>query len=107
MGVYLNGVKVSVIMYADDLVLISKTKHGLQIGMNALYEFCSANTLTVNTNKSEVMYVSKRKPASLPVIHYNNIPLKDYNSIVYMYNYNHCILMNHSLVITQYAMHVL
>ena len=32
---------------------------------------------------------------------------KDYNSIVYMYNYNHCILMNHSLVITQYAMHVL
>ena len=25
MGVYLNGVKVSVIMYADDLVLISKT----------------------------------------------------------------------------------
>ena len=37
MGVYLNGVKVSVIMYADDLVLISKTKHGLQIGMNALY----------------------------------------------------------------------
>ena len=34
MGVYLNGVKVSVIMYADDLVLISQTKHGLQLGMN-------------------------------------------------------------------------
>ena len=48
MGVYLNGVKVSVIMYADDLVLISKTKHGLQLGMNAHYEFCSANTLTMN-----------------------------------------------------------
>ena len=76
MGVYLNGVKVSVIMYADDLVLISKTKHGLQLGMNALYEFCSANTLRVNTNKREVMYVSKRKHASLPVIHYNNnLPL--------------------------------
>ena len=38
----------------------TKTKHGLQLGMNALYEFCSATTLTVNTNKSEVMYVSKR-----------------------------------------------
>ena len=84
MGVYLNGVKVSVIMYADDLVLISKTKHGLQIGMNALYEFCSANTLTVNTNKSEVMYVSKRKPASLPVIHYNNIPLRWVDSFRYL-----------------------
>ena len=76
MDVYLNEVKVSVIMYADDLVLISKTKHGLQLGMNALYEFCSANTLTVNTNKSKVMYVSKRKPARLPVIHYNNKPLR-------------------------------
>ena len=49
MGVYLNGVKVSVIMYADDLILISETRHGLQLGMNALYEICSANTLTVNT----------------------------------------------------------
>ena len=84
MGVYLNGVKVSVIMYADDLVLISKTKHGLQLGMNALYEFSSANTLTVNTNTSEVRYVSIRKPASLPVIHYNNMPLKWVDSFRYL-----------------------
>ena len=55
MGVHLIGVKVSVIMYTYDLVLISKTKHGLQ-----LHEFSSANTLTVNPNKSEVMYVSKK-----------------------------------------------
>ena len=82
-GVYLNGVKVSVIMYADDIVLISKTKHVLQLGMNALYEFCSANTLTVNTNKSEVMYVSKRKHASLPVIQYNNMPLRWVDSFRY------------------------
>ena len=39
MGVYLNGVKVSVIMYADYLVLISKTKHGLQLSINALISF--------------------------------------------------------------------
>ena len=84
MGVYLNGVKVSVIMYTDDLVLNSKTKHGLQLGMNAHYEFCSANTLTVNTNKSEVMYVSKRKPASLPVIYYNNMPLRWVDSFRYL-----------------------
>ena len=84
MGVYLNGVKVSIIMYADDLVLISKTKHGLQLGMNVLYEFCFANTLTVNTNKRKVMYVSKRNPASLPVIHYNNMPLKWVDSFRYL-----------------------
>ena len=52
--------------------------------MNALYEFCSANTLTENTNKSEVMYVSKRKPASLSVIHYNNMPLRWVDSFRYL-----------------------
>ena len=52
--------------------------------MNALYEFCSGNTLTVNTNKSEVMYVSTRKPASLPVIHYNNKPLRWVDNFRYL-----------------------
>ena len=52
--------------------------------MNALYKFCSANTLTVNTNKSEVMSVSKRKPTSLPVIHYNNMPLRWVDSFRYL-----------------------
>ena len=46
MGVYTNGVKVSVIMYADDLVLIAKNRHGLQLGMNALHEYCVQNDLT-------------------------------------------------------------
>ena len=43
MGVHGNGVKISVIMYADDLVLIAKDKHGLQLGMNVLYEYCIEN----------------------------------------------------------------
>ena len=51
MGVHVNGVKTSVTMYADDLVLIAKYNHGLQLGMNALYEYCMENGLTVNTNK--------------------------------------------------------
>ena len=84
MDVYLSGVKVSVIMYADDLVLISKTEHGLQLGVNALYKICSENTLTVKTNKSEVVNVSKRKPVCLPVIHYNNIPLRWVDSFRYL-----------------------
>ena len=40
MDVHVNVVKLSVLMYADDLVLIAKNKHGLQVklqlGMNAL-----------------------------------------------------------------------
>ena len=58
-------------MYADDLVLLSQTEDGLQRGINALYSFCTENNLTVNTSKSKLMYVSKRRPAKLPVIECN------------------------------------
>ena len=58
-------------MYVDDLVLLSQTEDGLQRGINALYSFCTENNLTVNTSKSKLMYVSKRRPAKLPLIECN------------------------------------
>ena len=63
---YSNDVKVSVIMYADDLVLIAKNRHGLQLGMNALHEYCVQNDLTVNTLTGQLMEVSRRTIANLP-----------------------------------------
>ena len=52
MGVLAGNRKLSVLKYADDLVLCSVTSDGLQLGMNALHEFCVSNNLTVNTSKS-------------------------------------------------------
>ena len=49
MSVSINGVIVSVLMYADDLVLLAPTEAGLQRGINALHSFCIENNLTVNT----------------------------------------------------------
>ena len=43
MGVSINGVMVSVLMYADDLVLLAQTEAGLQRGINALHSFCIEN----------------------------------------------------------------
>ena len=40
MGVSINGVMVSVLMYADDLVLLAQTEVGLQRGINVLHNFC-------------------------------------------------------------------
>ena len=51
MGVSINGVMVSVLMYADDLVLLAQTEAGIQRGINALHSFCIENNLTVNTGK--------------------------------------------------------
>ena len=75
MGVLAGNRKLSVLKYADDLVLCSVTSDGLQHGMNALHEFCMSNNLTVNTSKSKAMYVSGKVKRKLPVIFYNQEPL--------------------------------
>ena len=46
MCVNINGVKVSVLIYAEDLVLLSQTEDGLQRGINELHSFCTENNLT-------------------------------------------------------------
>ena len=68
MGLMFGDRKISVLKYADDLVLCAKTSEGLQAGLNALYEFCTTNSLTVNTEKSKVMYVSSKKSKKLLIL---------------------------------------
>ena len=41
------------LLYADDLVLISKNANGLQILLNNLENYCSDNNLTVNIDKTK------------------------------------------------------
>ena len=76
MGVFVGDCKISVLIYADDLVLCSVTSDGLQAGVNALHELCMINHLTVNTAKSKVMYISRTNKRNLPVIYYNEKPLE-------------------------------
>ena len=71
-------------MYADGLVFIARDKHGLQLGMNALYGYCMENDLTVNTNKSHLMQVSSRKSTNQPEIYYNDTPLAWVDSFRYL-----------------------
>ena len=51
LGVLVGDRKISVLKYADDVVLCSVTGDGLQAGVNALHEFCMINHLTVKTAK--------------------------------------------------------
>ena len=39
------------LLYADDLVLISETKNGLQQCLNKLQKYCEKNRITVNNKK--------------------------------------------------------
>ena len=56
----LNYLKLMVIMYADDTVLMSNTAQGLQKAIDVLSTYCDKWELIVNTSKTEVVVFAKR-----------------------------------------------
>ena len=59
-GITIEGRKICVLKYADDLILIAKSEDGLQKSLNSLYSYCAQNKLTVNTSKSKIMHFTKK-----------------------------------------------
>ena len=51
MGVTIHGTRITVLKYADDIVLLADNEEGLQDGLQALHAYCAKNRLTVNTAK--------------------------------------------------------
>ena len=46
-------------MFADDIILLSESKSGLQCALDQLYEYCKKWKLNVNSDKSKVMTFNK------------------------------------------------
>lgn len=57
--VALNDKLVSCLMYADDLVLVSKSAAGLQTCLDRLQNYCDKWDLTVNLDKTNIMIFNK------------------------------------------------
>ena len=56
----LDGVtKFNTLMYADDLILMSSTKEGLQESLNSLYTYCEKWKLKINMKKTKTMIFTK------------------------------------------------
>ena len=53
--VMLDSQNISVLMYADDIVLLSESPIGLQNCLNNLLEYCSQWKLSVNLKKTKVV----------------------------------------------------
>ena len=51
----LMGVMVPLLLYADDLILMSESASGLQKQLDALASFCEQHQLTVNLSKTKVV----------------------------------------------------
>ena len=53
--------RISHLLYADDLVIISPSPTGLQHSLNSLHDYCTKWKLDININKTKVVIFSKAK----------------------------------------------
>ena len=80
MGVLLGNTKITVLKYADDLVLFAKSAESLQLGLNVLHQFCKINKLAVNCDKSKVMHFSVNKSVTVKDLQYDGTKLEWVNN---------------------------
>ena len=82
----LGGHPVPLLLYADDLVLISRSAGGLQDLLHTLHQFATYRRLQVSIKKTEVLVFQQRKPtlASLPTSHYERKALKKVHQFKYL-----------------------
>ena len=66
LGIEVGDSKVSLLMYADDIVLIASSEEHLQSMLNTLHEWCKRWRVLINTTKSKCMHFRKgRAPKTL------------------------------------------
>ena len=62
-----NGKKLNSLLYADDLIILSRSKLGLQNCLNVLSSFCETWMLKINSKKTKIMIFQKRPRKSTDI----------------------------------------
>ena len=97
--VAIGDTSLNILLYADDIVLLSESKEGLQKSLDILHEYCSTWKLQVNTDKSKIMIFNSNGKTLLNHFTYDNAYLETvtnycYLGIVLKYNGNFCLAVN-------------
>jgi hypothetical protein len=80
--VRLDSININMLMYADDTLILSKSKRGLKKALQILEIYCQKWQLKINGDKTKIMVFNKTKTADLSIqINGKSI------DIVNMYNY--------------------
>ena len=75
-GVHLAGYVVKLLLYADDLILISQTTHSLREHLRALEHFCQEVGMQVNISKTKIMIFSLSRKGKPTTFLFEGIPLE-------------------------------
>ena len=104
-GVNIDGGRLCILAYADDIVLVANTAEELQNMLNVLSTWCKNNDMVVNVNKTNILHL--RKPSKQKT-NYTFVTDGDTLEIVTQYRYlgfnmNEHLDMNYSAKCTAQA----
>ena len=64
-GVNVGGLNVSILLYADDIVLMAEDEHSLQTMLNYIADWCSKWRMSINADKTQIVHFRQwSKPQS-------------------------------------------
>ena len=78
--VELDNFKISSLLYADDLIMLSTSKSGLQSCLNKLASYCDDNCLTVDLKKTKIVVFCKSGNVSTDKFYFNDVQIENSNS---------------------------
>ena len=79
----LDNLKITCLLYADDLVLLSKSKKGLQNLLHTLDKYAKEWFMGVNMAKTKCVVFGKRKDI-VTQFHIGSVPLETCDSYTYL-----------------------
>ena len=71
-------------MYADDLILLSETKEGLQKLLDKMEIYCNKWKLDVNIKKTKIMIFNRGNKLIKTDLKYKNLPLENVKKLKYL-----------------------
>ncbi len=77
LGVRIEDMNLSILLYADDIVLIAENEVNLQNMLNIMSSWCSKWHLTINSEKTQVVHFRKKSEVqSNHTFQFQSVPLK-------------------------------
>ena len=59
-GINFHGIQLTLLLYADDIVIFADNENDLQRLIDLIYDWCRKWRLSINQDKSQILHIRKR-----------------------------------------------